>query len=277
MAHFGFAVDTGVIAEDDDRPTPRKTFDARRYAPLLEMVSQLVGPIEMQIIMGATKSELKSLAEDEVLVPRTAIPTIKSPWHPDDGLELVAELRAKAMVIETDDEGWESIQFAKSRSGLRVGGIVNAIRKGKLRVGCRPDISGYHGVAVQKDEIDSLADRSGLGPDPGLTPAATFGRLIGLRDRGRLVALVSAGYTPATRMKHPKNGGERYYMTEADIAAFHRQFVTLSTLVSESGEHRNTILVRLKESGVPPFSPGGEDFGHLYLREDVEQVFRRSG
>ncbi|WP_255013055.1 hypothetical protein [Roseovarius sp. M141] len=66
-------------------------------------------------------------------------------------------------------------------------------------------------------------------------------------------------------------------MTKADIAAFHRRFVTLSTLVGESGERWNTILVHLKGSGMRPFSPGGEDFGHLYLREDVEHAFWRGG
>ena len=223
--------------------------------------------------MGATKQELKSLAEDDVLAPRTAVPTIKSPWHPDDGLELVTELRANAVATEAGDENWMIIQLAKKRSRLRVGEIIDAIRKGTLRVGCRSDTSGYHGIVVRKDEIDSLA---GAGPllDPHLIPAAAFGRSIGLQDKGRFLALVSAGHTPAIRMTHPRSGVERYYLTEADIQTFHQSFVTLSTLVSETGDRRASVLARLKAKGVIPFSPGGEDFGNLYLRKVADHAAR---
>lgn len=137
----------GAIAEDDDRPTARKTFDAHRYAPLLEEAGHLVGPIEMHNLIGASKLELKSLIEDEVLVPMTALAAINSPWHPADGLKLVAELQATAATIEVDDEPWERIQHAKNRTGLRVGAIINAIREGGLP--CRvstgnPRLSGDH-------------------------------------------------------------------------------------------------------------------------------------
>ncbi len=66
-------------------------------------------------------------------------------------------------------------------------------------------------------------------------------------------------------------------MTRAEIAAFHQRFVTLSALVGQTGEHWNTILLHLKKSRVRRFSPRGEDFGHLYLREDVEHAFWRGG
>ena len=57
-----------------------------------------------------------------------------------DGLELVAELQAKAANIQVDDESWKRIQHAKYRTGLRVGAIINVIREGSLLAGCRPDI-----------------------------------------------------------------------------------------------------------------------------------------
>ncbi len=38
-----FLVEAGAIAADDDRPAPRKTFDARRYARTLEEIPMLAG------------------------------------------------------------------------------------------------------------------------------------------------------------------------------------------------------------------------------------------
>jgi hypothetical protein len=104
-------------------------------------------------------------------------------------------------------------------------------------------------------------------------PATSFARSVGLREKGRFLALVSVGHTPATRMKNPKNGAIRVNLTKAQIDASRQRFLTLTMLVDDSGEHRNTILARLKEAGVRPFSPGGKAFGHLYLREELEGAF----
>ncbi|HEY9037874.1 MAG TPA: hypothetical protein VIN05_02885 [Roseovarius sp.] len=64
-------------------------------------------------------------------------------------------------------------------------------------------------------------------------------------------------------------------MTEADIAAFHQRFMTLSSMANEFGGHRHTYLTALGSADVAPFAPGGEDYGHLYLRDDIEPVLRR--
>ena len=104
----------------------------------------------------------------------------------------------------------------------------------------------------------------------GLIAAASFGRSIGLRDAGRFLALVAAGHTLARRETHPRTGVERFYLSADDIAAFHRRFVTLTTLAAEHGSHRNTVAARLKAAGVHPFAPGGEDFGQIWLREEAE-------
>ncbi|MCE6949504.1 hypothetical protein LAZ29_00865, partial [Cereibacter sphaeroides] len=103
--------------------------------------------------------------------------------------------------------------------------------------------------------------------------AAAFGRSIGMRDGGRFLALIAAGHTPATRVKHPKFGTEILVLSEADIAAFPRRFATTTTLAAEWGEHRNTVIARLEAARVSRFSPDGADYGALYLR-DVEPAAR---
>jgi len=59
-----------------------------------------------------------------------------------------------------------------------------------------------------------------------------------------------------------------------DIASFHQQFVTLTTLSAETGQHRNTLRKILPSHGITPFSLEGQDFGAVYLRGDVAAVLR---
>ncbi|TNC68063.1 hypothetical protein FHG71_15220 [Rubellimicrobium roseum] len=59
--------------------------------------------------------------------------------------------------------------------------------------------------------------------------------------------------------------------------AFHRRFLTHATISTRFGEHRNTILARLKVAGVAPFRPGRQDYGAIYLRQDVEALYARNG
>ena len=64
-------------------------------------------------------------------------------------------------------------------------------------------------------------------------------------------------------------------MTEANIVAFRNRFMTLATMAKEFGGHRHTYLAALRAANVAPFAPDGNDYGHLYLRKDVELVLRR--
>ncbi len=83
-------------------------------------------------------------------------------------------------------------------------------------------------------------------------------RAIPSRNRP-LILLPHGVYAPLTQ----------YRMTAEDMAAFHRRFVTLTTLSAETGQHRNTLKGRLAARRVTPFSPEGQDFGAVYLRGDV--------
>ena len=199
-----FLVAADAFDEDDARPVARKTFDAAKYAGLLSEIPTLVGPIEMELAMGATRSQFASLAADGVLVPRIDIPTIKSPWRVSDGLALVAELKEMAVPIDPTGKSWESIQRAKSRASINVGTIIAAIRDGRLKLGQRKDVKGYAGFCVLKAEINGLALKTRPVPSDSHMTAAAFGRSVGKRGQGWFEGLSAAGHTPSTRMPHPK-------------------------------------------------------------------------
>jgi hypothetical protein len=85
---------------------------------------------------------------------------------------------------------------------------------------------------------------------------------------------MAAGHITGTRMLHPKIGGMRIYISKENIAKFHAHFLTTSTMEREFGLHKRTLLAKLKAAHVKAFAPNAQDFGALYLREDVEAVIK---
>lgn len=59
------------------------------------------------------------------------------------------------------------------------------------------------------------------------------------------------------------------YLCPDHIEAFHRRFVTLTTVCEETGRHRNTLRGQLAAGGVARFVADGQSFGAVYLREEV--------
>ncbi|OHC54759.1 MAG: hypothetical protein A3D16_09485 [Rhodobacterales bacterium RIFCSPHIGHO2_02_FULL_62_130] len=124
-------------------------------------------------------------------------------------------------------------------------------------------------------EVDRLAHPEEVPDAEALVTASVFGMSVGIKDKGRFRALIDAGHTPATSLRNPKTGMANIFVTAADIAAFHRRFVTMRTLSAETGRAIPGLRVQLKRAGVAVFSPDGQDFGHLYLRAEVEAALSR--
>jgi len=260
--------DLGVLDPADPRPASRRVFDARRNAPLLGEIAALVGPQAFCAALGASCFELKALLEDGVLTPFIGAPGIKERWRLADAQALLSELQAAAMPIVTGAEGWQRLLLARQRTGVGMDRLISGIRGGSLSAGCCHAQAGFGGILVRRAEVERLATEH-AGANVGI-PAGTFGRSIGLRDHGLFLAFITAGHTPATRWRHPATGNERFYMTDADIAAFHARYVTLPVLEREHGTHRNTLRARLAAAGVQPFSHEGQSFSPIYLRKTVK-------
>lgn len=98
---------------------------------------------------------------------------------------------------------------------------------------------------------------------------------MGIKDNGRFRKLIQAGQTPATPMRNPRTGIANIYVTTADVAAFHHRYVTMRILAAETGKSIPELRSALMRAGVAAFSPDGEDFGRLFLREGVEAALVR--
>ncbi|MDN5788817.1 MAG: hypothetical protein L0H65_17535 [Pseudorhodobacter sp.] len=233
----------------------------------------------MQGAIGATKAQLRSLRDDGVLVPRIAKSKIKSLWRIADGLDLLRELDALAVSFSEGMDGWEDIQSASKRKRLRVGDIIGAVRQAELTLGRITGTTGYRFLAVKKSEINEMAQHLAQSrfhnrDASNDIPASAFARSIGMRSEGWFQSLFEAGHVSAAWMQHPVTNVRILYVSDEDIAAFNRRFLTLPQMQLEFGLHQHTCAARLRAAGVAPFSPNGQDFGSLFERTKVETVVR---
>ena len=229
----------------------------------------------MREAMGATKAELAALEEERLLIPRTRVAKVKNPWRISDGLSFVGKLAANATPVAENDLAWETLLLARKRTQVTLADLIAAIHDVRLVVGQRAGVEGFHGLVLRMTDVDALppsrprAKASDAVAAVGMTSAARFGRSVGLRDEGSFLALVEAGHVPSMQMVNPATGRPQHYLRLEDKAAFHRRFVTLTTLSAETGLHRNTLRGQVAAAGVAPFAAGGRSFGPVYLREEV--------
>lgn len=271
-----FLTEAGAFAPGDARADSRKTFDAKAWQHILDEIPTLVGPIALRRAIGATLAELKGLKAEGILVPRTNIATIKSPWRITDGQALLEELEAYAQPVALKEPGWETIQLVHKRLDFPIGGIIAAIRAGFLRLGKRSDVFGYHGFVVEVIEVSAfkskIAPKSKPSSTPGEVTAAAFARSVGIRGKGKFRALIEGGYTPAMFVLHPTTKRRDWRMSHNDIAAFKASYTTPTILSAETGAHWRTIRAVLQNEGIQPFRPNGLDVGPVYLRNAIEPV-----
>ncbi len=272
-------VEAGALAADDPRSFARQTFDARRHGGMIAEIPQLVCISRMCAEMGASKREFECLEADGVLHPVIRNPLVNNRWRLSDGLHLVEELLATACPVARDNDAWETLQAARRRMGMGLRILLEGLRRGMLRAGQQTGRSGYAALLIAKENVDCLARAfQEVQPErvPGALALSAFSRSIGLRDRSCFRSLVEDGHTPASAIRHLATGPALPALSEAHVAQFHRRFVTVPTLAAELGLHRNTVRTCLRDAGVPRFSPGGKDYGNIYLRQDFDfRIFLR--
>ena len=266
-----FLIEAGAIPLRDDRPQSRRVFDAQTHAALLSEIPTLVGPAAMRKAMGATRSELAALKEEGLLVPRTRDAKVKNPWRIADGAALVSDLVTMAGPVAKNADDRETLLLARNRVKTSLSDLIAAIREGQLLWGNRRAFPAFTASSSPKAKWTICPPRACRDESPaemeppGVMSAAEFGRTVGLRDNGNFIALIEAGHMPAVQCTNPRTGRFQYRLSAEDISAFHRRFVTLPTLSEETGYHRNTVRTLLTRFRVTRFSPGGQDFGPIYL------------
>ncbi|WP_299847642.1 hypothetical protein [uncultured Paracoccus sp.] len=70
---------------------------------------------------------------------------------------MIDELTSLTCDLADDSGKWESIQLAKTRSGVSVGRIIAAIRAGEIRVRMRQGNRDYHGFEVCRADFGRMS------------------------------------------------------------------------------------------------------------------------
>jgi len=268
-----FLIEAGALTAGDPRYSNRRVFSAKDHAALLAEIPTLVSFHTLKSKIGISRTELARLVSEELLTPRVQNEAVHLRWSLPQAKDLLAGLMAKARQIAPSDLGWEPLLTASRRCRQPMSAMIDAVRNGKLAIGAAG--AGFSDLRLLSAEVDRLAHPEEVPDAEALVTASVFGMSVGIKDKGRFRALIDAGHTPATKLRNPKTGMANIFVTAADIAAFHRRFVTMRTLSAETGRAIPGLRVQLKRAGVAVFSPDGQDFGHLYLREEVEAALRR--
>ncbi|AGT10407.1 hypothetical protein [Paracoccus aminophilus] len=104
--------------------------------------------------------------------------------------------------------------------------------------------------------------------------ASSYAIKVGIKTRQWFLRLFEAGHVSARWVPHPITGADILYLTDEDIAAFHRRFMTPVTMQAEIGVSWRACVARLNAAKISPFSPDVQDFSALYERQQVEAVLR---
>lgn len=187
--------------------------------------------------VGPSKMQAGMDATEAQLRPLTVHPKVKALWRIADGLTLVAELDALARSV---------------LAGIGPGGA--------------PVRETAHRPARGRD----------AGCHPAGQPASVFANSVGKKRGNWYPALHQAGHAPAFWSRHPVTRRAVLDVSQDDRTEFHRRFLIPTTMQREFGLHRQTCPTRLRAVGVMPFSPGGADFGPVYLRREAEPDLRRA-
>lgn len=262
-----FLIEAGALIAGDPRYSNRRVFSAKEHAALLAEIPTLVSFHTLKSQIGISRTELARLVAEGLLTPRVQNEAVHLRWSLSQAKDLLAGLMAKARQISPSDPGWEPFLTASRRCRQPFSAMIDAVRSGKLTISAVGD--GFSDMRLLSAEVDRLARPSDVPDAEALITASIFGMSVGIKDKGRFRALIDAGHTPATTLRNPKTGVANIFVTAADIAAFHRRFVTMRTLSAETGRAIPELRADLKRAGVAVFSPNGLDFGRQFLREEV--------
>ncbi|WP_128254951.1 TniQ family protein [Falsirhodobacter deserti] len=276
-------VEAGALEADDPRPDARATFDARRFAPLLDDITRRVDQAAMRRALGASPAELGALEKDGILRPRTALPNARLRWHLSDAVDLLGAIQGKVTSSAARaDDIWLPIHRAHTRTGTPVGRIVSAVCVGEIAVRQAAGESGYGSFCVALAEVRSLLDVMDEEAGEGATllagnSLAEFGREIGIRDMPRLVGLVEAKVMPARIMLNPRTRRTQWRLSREAMAGFRQRYLTLGMILAEFGVDSNTSRAWLTAGGAAPITVGGQVFAGIYPRAQIEDILRKHG
>lgn len=135
-----------------------------------------------------------------------------------------------------------------------------------MSTGKHADFDGYAARYVYHDQVAALLG----GEVQDATSIEIFAKSVGARQQTEFRRLITKGHLPSTKIRNPRTNAEQLYISLSDAEAFHAKFFTLRIMSSKFVRSQQSLSAELAAASIKPFSPGGENFGHVYLRDQVD-------
>lgn len=259
LEHFG------IVDPEDNRPDARLTFDAKLAQPAFARARRLVVAKRMRQRLGVSLGQFEILVEKKVLEPTVPLSVSKLQWDIADADALLGALTKDAATVKGPEADWIPLGVAAGRARVDITNAIDAAREGVIKVALKDGLVGYAAIYVQQSDMKKLREKR-----PELKSLGAFAKEIGLHNSGALTALLNAGHINATKLFNPLTHRHGLYVTDADIAAFHAKFTTPKLLANDERIESRLIARKLKNAGISRFAPDGQNFGPVYLVDDVK-------
>lgn len=264
----------GVFPSSDTRPPNRKMFEKSKYLKELTELPSLVGSSSMAKAMGASRTEFRKLAEEGILQPAVPEGIIKTPWRSKDGTAFIDRLNALVTIDSVNGSNWVTLLQAQKLVQASLQELLAAIFEKTLALATRSDKGGFSSFVVRRDDIGALfSGYHQVEIHSDSISAAAFARQIGIREAGVFDRFLNSGLLPDVHTNKNKHGSKSLTLSPADIAAFHQNYVTLSTLSTRARCHRNSANAIIKKHQIQPISTEGFVFHAIYRIEDLFALF----
>lgn len=244
-------------------------FDAVAAEPFLRSLATCVSALDLQRQLNIPRSQFDLLRQDGYFEPTVVGSGHKPLWDVQGGWAFLDSLLAGAEAVYVPMHDWCDIAKAAQRLKIRPGEIVGMIEARQLsRVGKHLGRDGYTAILVNLAEVERLLGR----PEARGSSIELFAKSVGMRP-AIAMRMVRAGLITTTTGVNPRTKAAQQYLGAEDIEAFRRRFVTLRQLAASLFMSWQTVSASLANAGVPPFAPGGDDFGALYEWSAIETSF----
>ncbi|MFG6532990.1 TniQ family protein [Sulfitobacter sp. 1A16787] len=262
----------GVVDPEDNRPDARLTFDAKLAQPAFARARRLVVAKKMRQRLGVSLGQFEILVDKKVLEPAVPQSVSKLQWDIADADALLGGLTKDAVTVKGPEADWLPLGVAAGRARVDIAHAINAAREGVIKVAQKDGLVGYAAIYVRQSDMNKLREKR-----PDHRSLGAFAREIGLHNSGALTALFNAGHLRATELFNPLTHRNGLYVTDADIAAFHAKFTTPKLLSIRENMDSRLIARKLRNAGISRFAPDSQNFGPVYLVDDVQKTFPEKG
>ncbi|HBB85615.1 MAG TPA: hypothetical protein DC031_20690 [Sulfitobacter sp.] len=266
LEHFG------LVDPKDDRPDARLTFDAKLAQPAFARARRLVVANRMREHLGISLGQFELLVYKKILEPAVPQTVSKLQWDIADADALLGALTKDAPTVTSPEPDWIPLGVAAGRARVDIAHAIDAAREGVIKVALKDGLVGYAAIYVRQNDMNRLRKKG-----PELKSLGAFAKEIGLHHSGALTALFDAGHIKATKLFNPLTHRDGIYVTDADIAAFHAKFTTPKLLSNREKMESRLIARKLRNAGISRFAPDSQNFGPVYLVDDVQKTFPEKG